>query len=80
MSKAEKKAMEKYPPRSILIVPARGGGYYADSHMREGLIEGYHQAEKDTIEKAMKWLESNLKGVVGGSIYIEDFLKAMRDE
>ena len=47
MSKAEEKAMEKYPPRSILIVPARGGGYYADSHLREGFIEGYHQAEKD---------------------------------
>ena len=47
MSKAEEKAMEKYPPRSILIVPARRGGYYADSHMREGFIEGYHQAEKE---------------------------------
>ena len=47
MGKAEEKAMEKYPPRSILIVPARGGGYYADSHLREGFIEGYRQAEKD---------------------------------
>ena len=47
MSKAEDKAMEKYPPHSILIVPARGGGYYADKHLRDGYIEGYHQAEKD---------------------------------
>ena len=47
MGKTEEKAMEKYPPRSILVVPARGGGYYADSHLREGFIEGYNQAEKD---------------------------------
>lgn len=47
MSKVEELAFEKYPPHSVLIVPARGGGYYADSHMREGFIEGYHQAEKD---------------------------------
>ena len=31
---------------SVRIVPARGGGYYADSHLREGFIEGYHQAER----------------------------------
>lgn len=47
MSKEEELALEKYPPHSVLIVPARGGGYYADSHLREGFIEGYHQAEKD---------------------------------
>ena len=47
MSKAEERALEKYPIHSILIVPARRGGYYADNHLREGFIEGYHQAEKD---------------------------------
>lgn len=47
MSKVEDLALEKYPPRSVLVVPARGGGYYADNHLREGFIEGYHQAEKD---------------------------------
>ena len=25
------------------------------------------------IEKACSWLENNLQGIVGGSIYIEDF-------
>lgn len=25
------------------------------------------------IEKAKSWLENNLQGIVGGSIYIEDF-------
>jgi len=47
MSKAEERALEKYPTHSVLIVPARRGGYYADSHLREGFIEGYHQAQKD---------------------------------
>ena len=46
----------------------------------DGYERGYHQAEKDTIEKAAEWMENNLEGVVGGSIYIEDFLKAMNDE
>ena len=29
------------------------------------------------IEKACEWLENNLQGIVGGSIYIEDFKKAI---
>ena len=31
------------------------------------------------IEKACSWLENNLQGVVGGSIYIEDFRKYMKE-
>ena len=31
------------------------------------------------IEKACSWLENNLQGVVGGSIYIEDFRKYMEE-
>ena len=77
--KAEQRALEAYP---VLM-------RYNDFQMveedinkplREIYQEGYHQAEKDTIEKAAKWLKNNLEGVVGGSIYIEDFLKAMKDE
>ncbi len=30
------------------------------------------------IEKACSWLENNLQGIVGGSIYIEDFRKYMK--
>ena len=30
------------------------------------------------IEKACAWLENNLQGIVGGSIYIEDFRKYMK--
>ena len=31
------------------------------------------------IEKACYWLENNLQGIVGGSIYIEDFRKYMEE-
>ena len=29
------------------------------------------------IKRACSWLENNLQGIVGGSIYIEDFRKYM---
>jgi hypothetical protein len=32
------------------------------------------------IEKACEWLENNLQGIVGGSIYMEDFRKYMKGE
>ena len=32
------------------------------------------------IEKACEWLRNNLKGIVGGSIYIEDFRNYMKGE
>ena len=32
------------------------------------------------IEKACDWLENNLQGIVGGSIYIEDFEEYMKGE
>jgi len=32
------------------------------------------------IEKACAWLENNLQGIVGGSIYMEDFRKYMEGE
>jgi hypothetical protein len=32
------------------------------------------------IEKAKSWLENNLQGIVGGSIYIEDFINYMKGE
>lgn len=31
------------------------------------------------IEKACSWLENNLQGIVGGSIYMEDFRKYMEE-
>ena len=32
------------------------------------------------IEKACVWLKNNLQGIVGGSIYIEDFENYMKGE
>ena len=32
------------------------------------------------IKKACAWLENNLQGIVGGSIYIDDFRKYMKGE
>ena len=52
MDRAEEKAMEAYPPHSALIQPARSGAYFADNHMRDGFIKGYHEAEKDL---ALTW-------------------------
>ena len=45
-------------------------------------IEGYTvYVRKDAfIEKACSWLKNNLQGIVGGSIYIEDFRKYIKGE
>lgn len=32
------------------------------------------------IEKACEWLKNNLQGIVGGSIYIDDFKNYMKGE
>ena len=32
------------------------------------------------IEKTCEWMENNLQGIVGGSIYIEDFKEYLRGE
>ena len=68
MSKAEYLALEKYPQRSVLVVPARGGGYYADSHLREGFIEGYHQAEKDL---ELSWEDLKLLQDISSEVFVE---------
>lgn len=65
MSKrAEQKALEAYPIHSVLIQPARRGGYYADTHFREGFINGYEQALSDI--KSL--IESNLAPGYAGKI------------
>jgi hypothetical protein len=55
MSKAEERALEKYPKMSRItehhgIIPADYESHYlgdANEEKREGFIEGYQQAEKD---------------------------------
>lgn len=80
MSKrAEQKALEAYPIHSALIQPARRGGYYADTHFREGFINGYEQAEKDLaltwqdIKNIDDWLSviQTSDNLVGKELYEE---------
>lgn len=53
MSKrAEQRALEAYPNESFVSEE------YADM-CRSFFIEGYEQAEKDTIERAIAWLRAN---------------------
>ena len=43
-------------------------------------LEAVEYTRTDTfVEKACEWLENNLQGIVGGSIYIEDFRKYMEE-
>lgn len=50
--KAEERALEAYPNESFVSEE------YADM-CRSFFIEGYEQAEKDTIERAVTWLKDN---------------------
>ena len=54
-------------------------GYYAFTNkVTENDIE--YVCKDAFIEKASEWLENNLQGIVGGSIYIEDFRRYMGGE
>lgn len=68
MSKAKELAEIKYPIHSVLIVPARGGGYYADKHLREGFIAGYHRAEKDL---ELTWKDLKLLQDISHEVFAE---------
>ena len=61
-----------------------GGGteYCEDGELVEYdvAIEAIKKATDAFIEKACEWLENNLQGIVGGSIYIEDFKEYMKGE
>ena len=62
--------------------------YFGESD--KGLLDIYSDRESNDeveyvrtdafIEKACSWLKNNLQGVVGGSIYIEDFRNYMEGE
>ena len=75
--------------------PSMDGRYVTQRKQRELVMEGYEQAEKDTIERAVAWLKDNaekyivqttesypdapFKAIIGGKCW-EDFKKAMKDE
>ena len=54
-------------------------GYYAFTNKMRACDIEYTRTDA-FIEKACEWLENNLQGIVGGSIYIEDFRKYMKGE
>ena len=57
MSKRSKEmALKAYPVHSVLIQPARRGGYYADGHLRDGFTKGYEQAIKEVTGKIHKYV------------------------
>lgn len=98
MSKrAEERALEAYP---VKMVSGPIGfeellKFDFNSLFRCIFTEGYEQAEKDTIERAVAWLKDNaekyivqttesypdapFKAIIGGNCW-EDLKKAMEDE
>ena len=71
MSKrAKEAALKAYPMRSRVIQLARGNTFFADNLFREGFVNGYEQAEAETIERACKWLFAHLPILV--DYYNED--------
>ena len=90
MSKrADEAALKAYPEKMGMF-------HEADIHYEADLnkaarikyIEGYEQAEKDTIERAVKWLERHADNYNGSESsfdhmeeeMITDFRKAMEDK
>ena len=73
MSRAEEKALDRYP---------RENDAWGDEwQKRVGFQEGYEQAEKDFMEKALWWLECNLSDRPTDDIkfWLEDFKQAMSE-
>ena len=60
MKRAEERALEVFP---VCKVPFYGIGNYSEidaNFDKRALYQlGYEQAEKDTIERAIEWLETN---------------------
>ena len=86
MSKrAEEAALKAYPECKVYNDLAME---YDDINgcYRVGFEVGYEQAEKETIERACKWLKAHTKSYVGPieepfwTMFIEHFKKAMEDE
>ena len=84
MSKrAEEEAFKAYPD-----YPSMDGGYVTQRKQRHCYIKGYEQAEKDTIERAIKWLKENWReyvwttdnGIPHFGHWENDFRKAMEEE
>ena len=69
-------------PEKIHIQPNAHDRWF-EGNIPNGLPNGIFVEYTRTdvfVEKAVKWLENNLQGIVGGSIYIGDFRKYMKGE
>jgi len=82
MSKrAEEAALKEYPSSysEVNRNAKRIQSYKVDTHkpIRQIYIKGYEQAEKDTIERAIKWLDSHAASYTGLS---HMFRKYMEEE
>ena len=70
-------------PEKIILSADRETGILYDEWVIRDLTDSIkiEYTRTDTfIEKACEWLENNLQGSVGGSIYIEDFRNYMKGE
>lgn len=97
MSKrAEEAALKRYPEERQFFDSAFGRMTFDhNAPKREGFIQGYKQAEKDAIERAIAWLKANavnyiynctdpypdalFRVAIGGKCW-EDLEKAMEEE
>lgn len=70
--------MKANAPEKIYIVIDPVWGSMSVNYNRNDTNNIEYTRTDAFIEKACAWLENNLQGVVGGSIYIEDFKKAMK--
>ena len=91
MSKrAKEKALELFPIDMQMCIDNKGKPYEADvnEHRRKYVALGYEQAEKDTTDRAAKWIREHWReyiwgpdadGCIGFGLWENDFRKAMED-
>lgn len=91
MTRAEEKALEAYPEDIQLFVesqeePGKWLPVDENAQLRYGYKRAYEQAEKDTIDKACKWLEENVVIYPHADnkpiciVNLDTFKKAMEEE
>lgn len=77
MSKrAEQKALEAYPKSEKYTSSQR----LIINDLRDGFIQGYKQAEKDTIERVCEWLIDRASYYMSTEAMCETLRRAMEEE
>ena len=92
MSKrAEEAALKAYPKEEGKVWSSAFGTFEFDKNAaeRKGYQEGYEQAEKDTTDRAAKWIREHWReyiwgpdadGCIGFGLWENDFRKAIMEE